>query len=54
MAVLAVQTTADGTEFLSTVSSNYPIVPACCQRSDDNDDRYAWNTVEMVIDRRKP
>jgi hypothetical protein len=54
VAVLTVLTTADGTEFIATVSSDYPIIPACCQMNDDNDDRYAWNTVEMVIGRGKP
>ena len=51
---LAVLITADGTESLATVSSYYPIVPACRQRIDDNDDRYAWNTVEQVCGRGKP
>jgi hypothetical protein len=51
---LAVLITTDGTEFLATVSSYYPIVPACCQTNDDNGDRYAWNSVEMVIGRGKP
>ena len=54
MAILAVLTTADGAELLATVSSYYPIVPACRQKNDDNDDRYASNTVEKFFGRGKP
>jgi hypothetical protein len=38
MAVFAVLTTANGTGILGTVTSDYPIAPAFCQRNDDNDD----------------